>query len=49
MKDPMNFRRVHDPLISIVMPVYNADKYLVQAVASIIEQSLAGLGADLRQ
>ncbi|MEO8269380.1 MAG: glycosyltransferase [Aureliella sp.] len=35
----MNFRRVHDPLISVVMPVYNADKYLVQAVASIIEQT----------
>jgi hypothetical protein len=35
----MNFRRVHDPLISVVMPVYNAEKYLVQAVASIIEQS----------
>ncbi|MEZ6148769.1 MAG: glycosyltransferase [Pirellulaceae bacterium] len=35
----MNFRRVHDPLISVVMPVYNADKYLVPAVASIIEQT----------
>ncbi len=30
----------HEPLISVVMPVYNAGRYLVDAVASIIEQSL---------
>lgn len=35
----MNFIRVHDPLISIVMPVYNAEPYLVEAIASIIEQT----------
>ncbi len=35
----MNFPRIHDPLISIVMPVYNAEAYLVDAMASIIEQS----------
>lgn len=35
----MNFRRIHDPLVSVIMPVYNAEKYLVQAVASIIEQT----------
>ena len=35
----MNFHRVHDPLISVIMPVFNAQKYLVDAVASIIEQT----------
>lgn len=35
----MSFHRTHDPLISIVMPVYNAEKYVARAVASIIEQS----------
>ncbi len=35
----MNFRRIHDPLISVVMPVYNAERYLVDAIASIIEQT----------
>ncbi len=35
----MNFRRIHDPLVSVIMPVYNAQKYLVQAVASIVEQT----------
>lgn len=35
----MNFRRVHAPLVSVIMPVYNAEKYLVQAVASIIDQT----------
>ncbi|RMF38954.1 MAG: glycosyltransferase [Planctomycetota bacterium] len=29
------------PLVSVVMPVYNAQAYLVDAVASIIEQTLA--------
>jgi GT2 family glycosyltransferase len=35
----MPFHRTHDPLISIVMPVYNAEKYVARAVASIIEQT----------
>lgn len=35
----MNFRRIHDPLVSVIMPVYNAEKYLVQAVASIVDQT----------
>lgn len=29
------------PLISVVMPVYNAEKYLIDAVASILEQDLS--------
>jgi glycosyltransferase involved in cell wall biosynthesis len=32
---------MNTPLISVVMPVYNADRYLRQAVESILAQSLA--------
>lgn len=35
----MYLHRVHAPLISVVMPVFNAQKYLVDAIASIIEQT----------
>ena len=29
----------HDPLISIVMPVYNARRYLAEAMESILAQT----------
>lgn len=35
----MSCYRTHDPLISIVMPVYNAERFLLRAIASLVEQS----------
>jgi glycosyltransferase involved in cell wall biosynthesis len=36
----MSTSSLREPLISIVMPVYNGGRFLVDAIASIIEQSL---------
>lgn len=30
---------MHDPLLSVVMPVYNAEEYVVSAVKSVLEQT----------
>ncbi len=30
-----------NPLISVIMPVYNAEKYVAEAIESILNQTLA--------
>ena len=32
-----------DPLVSVIMPAYNAEKYIQEAIDSILNQSYANL------
>jgi glycosyltransferase involved in cell wall biosynthesis len=34
---------VHKPLVSVLMPVYNAEKYIADAIQSMIDQTYANI------